>query len=456
MTSVLNLIRLLLAALLLTPVFFLNKEKAVFLFLRFAGPSFIKLGQLLSARPDLVGAPIANALGSFQDNLAPFCKKLVKKILANEFKEKLLTLDNQAEAKFDRKSDLPSYKKNFEDSFKQIFCEFDFEPVACASIAQVHRAKLCSGEMVAVKILRPKIHRIVARDIATVALVAFLSRFFFKSFNDFFVEIHKLLQQAAKYELNLLREAANGSQLRENLQKVNGFYVPKIFWHYSTTKVLVLEWIDGIRFSNSKAIHNSGFSLEKIASNLAISYFHQVYIDGFFHADMHPGNLLLMKNGDIAAIDFGIIGKIDRKTRFAIAQILMAFMQRDYLQAARLHIEAGLVGSEADLSDLALSCRIIGETVVGVDVRNISFAKLLANLIDMTFTHQMRVRPDLLLLQKTLLLVEGVGVELNPSLNMWDLARPWISEWAKNNIGFDYQMLDAAKNLLAKAKKFFL
>lgn len=441
MLPIFNIFRLFFAALLLAPVYFIAKERSIFIFLRFAGPSFVKLGQLLSTRPDLVGSKIANSLAKFQDDLGPFCEHELKKILQSEFG-------------YDANCQKPSSNQNFNINFAKIFAEFDYHPTASASIAQVHKAKLVSGELVAVKILRPRINQIVARDIATVVLVAAVAKIFSKFLGKFFAEIATLLKYTAKYELDLLREAANGSQLKENLREVKGFYVPKIFWQYSSRKVLVLEWIDGLKFSDIAAIKNSNANLGEISRNLAISYFHQVYVDGFFHADMHPGNLFLMKNGDIAAVDFGIIGKIDRKTRLAVAEILIGFLQRDYQKVAKIHIEAGFVSPQTNLIDLALSCRIIGETIVGLDVKNISFAKLLSNIIDMTFEHQMEVKADLFLLQKTLLLVEGVGVSLNPDLNMWDLARPWIKNWAKQHLGIDYKMLDIVRDLLAKAKKF--
>ena len=429
----------------LAPLYFVAPQKAIFFFLRFAGPSFIKLGQLLSARPDLVGAKTAASLAKFQDDLGPFCAHKLRKILQQEFGDSALS---------NKGCDQNSSQNSFSDNFSKIFAEFDFEAKASASIAQVHKAKLLSGEFVAVKILRPNIRKIVARDIATVDLIAKLVKIFSKFLGGFFSEIALLLKNTAKYELDLLREAAHGSQLKENLREVKGFYVPKIFWRFSSSQIMVSEWIDGIKFSDMAAIHSSGFDLSELSKNLAISYFHQVYVDGFFHADMHQGNLFLMKNGDIAAVDFGIIGKIDRKTRLAVAEILIGFLNRNYEKIAKIHLDAGFVSPKTNLTDLALSCRIIGETIVGLDVKDISFAKLLKNIIDLTFDHQMEVKADLLLLQKTLLLVEGVGVSLNKNLNMWDLARPWIQNWAKNHLGIDYKMLDLARNLADRFKDF--
>lgn len=426
MIPILNFFRLFALFLLCLPIYLFNKNKAVYYFLKFAGPSFIKLGQILSVRPDLVGEEMAIILSSFQDHLPPFSKSIVKEILAHEF-------GLQAET---------------------FFAEFNFTPVASASIAQVHKAKLKDGTVVAVKILRPQIAKIMNRDIRTLRLLIKIISCFSQYLAKSFLDIAHLLKQVSRDELDLLQEAANASRLKEELQNLEGFYVPKIFWKDSTSKVLVLEWLDGIPFSNSKAIAESTFDKKQIAKNFVISYFEQVYTHGFFHADMHPGNLFLLRSGDIAVVDFGIMGKIDKKTRIAIAEILIGFLQRDYKRVAEIHIEAGLVPTGTNVDDLALSCRKIGETIVGSSVKDISVARLLTNLIIMTRDYKMVTRPELLLLQKTLLLVEGVGMTLDPNLNIWDLARPWVKKWAKKNIGFDAKIRDSIFDLIALGRKF--
>lgn len=369
---------------------------------------------------------MAARLATFQDNVAPFCSKKVRQILEQEFGQ----------------------------NFEKIFAEFNYNAVASASIAQVHKAKLHDGKNVAVKILRPNIAKIVARDIATLKIlikfIAIFSKFLAKTFRD----IAELLKDVSRSELDLLQEAANSSKLREDLKDVKGFYVPQVFWEFSTSKILVIEWLDGIPFSNKTAIKNSLFDKKQIAQNLVISYFNQVYVYGFFHADMHPGNLFLLNNGDIGVVDFGIMGKIDKKTRLAVAEILIGFLNKDYQRVAQIHIDAGLVPASTNVDNLALSCRKIGETIVGSNVQDISIAKLLTNLIVMTRDYQMVTRPELLLLQKTLLLVEGVGVTLDPNLNIWDLARPWVKDWAKKNIGFDAKIRDAMIDLFELARKF--
>ena len=426
MIPILNLFRLFALFLLCLPIYLFNKNKAIYYFLKFAGPSFVKLGQILSVRPDLAGEEMAIILSSFQDRLPPFPQSIVKEILTREF-------GPQAE--------------NF-------FAEFNFTPVASASIAQVHKAKLKDGTDVAVKILRPQIAKIMNRDIRTLRLLIKIISCFSKYLAKSFLDVANLLKQVSRDELDLLQEAANASRLKEDLQGLEGFYVPKIFWKDSTSKVLVLEWLNGIPFSNSKAIAESTFDKKQIAKNFVISYFEQVYNHGFFHADMHPGNLFLLRNGDIGVVDFGIMGKIDKKTRIAIAEILIGFLQRDYKRVAEIHIEIGLVPPRTNIDDLALSCRKIGETIVGSSVKDISVAKLLTNLIIMTRDYKMVTRPELLLLQKTLLLVEGVGITLDPNLNIWDLARPWVKKWAKKNIGFDAKIRDSILDLIALGRKF--
>jgi len=230
--------------------------------------------------------------------------------------------------------------------------------------------------------------------------------------------------------------------LKENLSDFDGLYVPKIYFNLSTKRVLTTEWVDGIALSDKEKINKSNIDKVKAAENLVLGYFNQVYRDGFFHADMHHGNLFLLPDSRIALVDFGIFGIIDKKLRLAIAQILISFLKKDYWNVAKLHIEAGLIPKETNIEEFALQSRIIGETIIGKSVKNISFADLLAKLLEMTKKYNMKTNPELLLLQKTIMLVEGVGITLYPNLNIWDLARDWIKDWAKSNIGFDARIRD--------------
>lgn len=426
MIPIINFTRLLFLFLALLPLYFLKKKEAVYLFFKLAGPSFIKLGQILSVRSDLIGDEMAMVLSQFQDRMKPFSEDKLFKILNKEF------------------------ANNFDDIFKN----FDYQAVASASIAQVHKATLQNNQEVAVKILRPNIENIMRRDISTLKLLAVITKIFSPFLSKTFFDISELLYQTSRYELDLLHEAANGSKLRENLKNVQGFYVPQIFWKISSQKILVIEWLSGVAFSDKEAINNTKFDKKKIAENLVISYFNQVYADGFFHADMHPGNLFLLTNGDIGVVDFGIMGKIDRKLRIGLAEILISFLHKEYNRIAELHIELELVPANTNIDDLALSCRKIGEMIVDNDVKDISVAKLLTDLIKMTRDYKMATKPELLLLQKTLLLVEGVGVTLDKNLNMWELSRPWVKEWARTNIGFDAKIRDATIDIFKIIKKF--
>ncbi len=424
--SVINLLRLIFLFLLFATLYPFLKNRSIYFFLNFSGPSFIKLGQTLSTRPDLVGENLAKILSNFQDNVKPFGAKTVKKIL----------------------------QRNFGDDFDKIFSEFDYQAKASASIAQVHKARLKSGENVAIKILRPKIVQIMARDIATLGLiikiVAIFSKFLAGAFND----IRNVLKETSKIELNLMEEAQMAIRLKKNLQNVEGFYVPKIYTQHCSRQILVLEWLDGIAFSNKEKILATKFDKKVIAKNLVISYFSQAYRDGFFHADMHQGNLFLLENGDIGVVDFGIMGEIDRKTRVAIAEILLGYLNKDYEKVAKIHINAGLVPRDVNLLELTISCQKIGEKMVGNSVKEIPLTFILGQLIEMTQKYKMATRPELLLLQKTILLVEGVGLILDENLNIWELARPWVNDWAKKNISLDAKIRDFMVDFVSAVKKF--
>ena len=214
-----------------------------------------------------------------------------------------------------------------------------------------------------------------------------------------------------------------------------------------------MEWIDGIAFSDKEKIKKIPFDKKKIAKNLIICYFHQIYLDGFFHADMHPGNLFLTKYGDIAIVDFGIIGVIDHKTRVAVAEIFINYLKKDYKKVAKIHIDNGLVPASTSLIDFSLSCRIIGESIVDLSIKQISLVKLIDLLIKTTKKHNMKVRSEFLLMQKAMMLVEGIGMDLDADLNIWDIARPWMSEWIVKNISFDAKIRDYILELSKILKK---
>lgn len=434
-SSFFNLFRLLLLALIGLLLYPIIRKRALYYFLRAAGPSFIKLGQALSVRPDLVGEKTAVVLSRFHDSLPPFSKRKVKAILKREF------------------------------NGRKLFVGFNYTPIASASVAQVHQATIelvnKKTELVAVKFLRPNIRKIVQRDIRTLKLIAKISALVGAGFAaKFLADIALLLDDTARSELDLTREARNALRLKNNLAHQPQIHIPEVYQGLSTPDVLVLEWISGVPFSNPKKLRSRikelGLSKVDVARNLVNSYFHQVYVDGFFHADTHPGNLFLTNDGKIALVDFGIMGVIDKTTRLAVAQILIGFLEHDYQKVAEVHVEAGLVPANTDIYELAQDCKQIGELVVGNSVKNISLATLLLKLIEMTSAHKMVVRPELLLLQKTLLLIEGVGMMIDENLNMWVLAQPFVKKWARHHLGFDARIRDYFEGFmkLIKSAKF--
>ncbi len=424
MISVLNLLRLALLFLLYLLLYPVLRKKSVFLFLDAAGPSFIKLGQALATRPDLIGESMASILSRFQDKVRPFDSKLSAKILSKEIGM----------------------------NYRDIFVEFSKDPVASASIAQVHKAKLDDGSDVAVKILRPNIDKTVKRDIATLSLIIKVVSLFSKDLAHGLGDVAKVLKNTSSTELDLTREAANAVRLKKNMMSSKGFYVPKVFTRLTSKKVLVTEWIDGIPFSDHKAILESNFDKKEVAKSLVVNYFNQAYRDGYFHADMHHGNLFLMKNGDIAVVDFGIMCEINKRLRIAIAEMLIAYLDHDYSRVAKIHVEAGLIPKDVNIYDLELTCQKIGERMVGESIKDISLAKLLTDLIEMTARYKMSTQPELLLLQKTILLVEGVGVMLDHELNIWTIAQPWVRQWAVKNISFDAKIRDAVVDFVTAVK----
>lgn len=403
----------------ITPFNKIKGEKLV-LALQKMGPSFIKLGQTLSTRPDIIGEDIATQLSSLQDNISPFPSKIAIQIIENELGKKL----------------------------EEIFLDFSFAPVAAASIAQVHKAITLDGKKVAVKILRPNIKKQLNRDIKLFKLLAkFINILKPRLKADKIVEI---LENTIKFELDFRLEAASASELRDNFQDSQEFYIPEIFWQYTSQKILVTEWIEGISIYDIDALKAAGFDLTDICKKFAISFFNQAFRDGFFHADMHPGNLFIDAKGRIAAVDFGIMGRMDKKTRIYIAEILRGFLNRDYKYVAKIHFDAGYVPATESQEQFTLALRSIGEPIIGQPLNKISVAKLLAQLFQITEDFNMETQPQLLLLQKTMVLVEGVGSMLNKDLNMWELAEPWIAKWAKNNLGFDAKIIELVKDLLEK------
>lgn len=385
------------------------------------GPIYIKFGQTLSTRPDLVGIEVAESLKYLQDNLPAFSSEIVKNRIEERFNQKI----------------------------SEIFASFEDTPVAAASIAQVHKAQLKSGELVAVKILRPNIAQKYEEDITFLEYGAeLITRFLRKAKRLKPKEVMAVFRQSMNLELNLRAEAAAASRILDNFIDDTSLHIPKIYWHLTGNDIITLEWIDGVSIYDRNAIEKMGFDPKDIAAKIAVIFFNQAYRDGFFHADLHPGNILVRKDGKIALVDFGIIGILAESDRLAIAEILYAFLKRDYKLVAEVHHRAGYIPKDTNLEYFAQSCRAIAEPIIGLAIKNISIGNLLAQLFNVTEEYGMETQPQLLLLQKTMVVVEGIGQSLDPDINMWQLAEPWIKKWAAKN-------LSPEAKLLRIIKKFF-
>lgn len=372
------------------------------------GPAFIKLGQALSTRPDIIGDRLAEDLSKLQDRLPPFPSTIAKQIIEKEAGKKI----------------------------SEIFKNFDEQPAAAASIAQIHFAKDLNGNEVAVKILRPNIEARFFRDIN---LLYWISRLINKKLPRYrrlkFDQIISSLAQTSKIEMDLLYEAAAADELAKNFADDEDIRIPKIYWQNSTSRVLILERFYGISIDETKKLESSGLDLNTILKKSANIFLKQTLRDGFFHADMHPGNVLVDKNGKICVFDFGIMGRIDRKNRVFLAELLLGFLNRDYQKIADIHFDAGIVpqGQSRDL--FAQACRSIGEPIFDLPQNQISIAKLLQKLFKVTENFKMEAQPQLVLLQKTMMMAEGIGRKLNPNINFWELSRDLIEEWGRENLG---------------------
>ncbi|MEZ5691067.1 MAG: 2-polyprenylphenol 6-hydroxylase [Rickettsiales bacterium] len=392
------------------------------------GPTFIKLGQALSTRSDLIGEDIANDLSGLRDKLPAFPSDVAKRTVEEEF-------------------GLP---------LTEIFTKFDENPVAAASIAQVHKAITKDRKTVAVKILRPNIEKAFARDLE---LFFWAARIVEKRVHGLRrlkpVEVVRIFKETVFFELDLRFEAAAATEMANNIAKhEKGLSVPDIDWQKTSRRVLVMDWVDGIPFSDMERIKNSGFDNNEILAKAARSLFSQVFKDGFFHADLHPGNLFLDKNGDLVAIDFGIMGRLDIGSRIYIAEILYGFMQADYQAVADMHFDAGYVPANKSRDAFRQACMAVAHPIMGKPLNEISIAALLGQMFAIAAEFEMEVQPQLLLMQKTMMVAEGVGRMLNPNLNMWELATPLIDDWTKDNFGMKARIRDVGMSSREIIRKF--
>jgi len=377
------------------------------------GPSFIKLGQILSTRADLLGDDIAADLARLQDRLPPFSGNEARRLIETEFGQDLDTM----------------------------FAEFDETAIAAASIAQVHFARTTDGNEVAVKVLRPGIARAFARDIDLLMWLAGLIERTQPGLRRLKpVEIVRTLAQSVEIEMDLRFEAAAASELAENFAGDPTYRVPKVDWLRTGRTVLTTERVSGIRIDDREAILAAGHRIDDVMAKAANAFFNQVFRDGFFHADQHPGNMFVDAGGAIAVVDFGIMGRLDRTTRYFLADMLLGFLSGDYRRVAEVHFAAGYVPKGNSVGAFTQACRSIGEPILGRPLHEISLARLLAQLFRVTEQFEMETQPQLLLLQKTMVLAEGVGRRLDPDVNIWEMARPLVEAWMRDNRGPEAQL----------------
>lgn len=390
------------------------------------GPSFVKLGQVLSVRPDIVGLDLAADLGRLRDRLPPFPTAEAEAAIAAEFGA----------------------------GSAQLYASFAPEPVAAASIAQVHFAETADGEKVAVKILRPGIEAAFARDLALFAWLADLAETHWPGGARLRPrDAVATVADAVAIELDLRLEAAAASELAENFAGDDILLVPKVDWQRTGRRVLTLARIEGIPIEDREALLAAGIDLKETARRVIRVFLAQALRDGYFHADMHHGNLFVGADGRLELVDFGIMGRLDMATRRFMAEMLGAFLTGQWRRAAEVHFEAGYVPADRSVDAFAQACRSIGEPILGKPVAEISIGRLLAQLFQITETFGMRTQPHLLLLQKTMVTVEGVARHLDPEINFWDAARPEIEAWAAQNMGAEARLREAASQGLAAARR---
>ena len=391
------------------------------------GTTFIKLGQFLATRPDIIGEEISKDLEKLQDKVPAFDLYDAKKIIKKEIGEK-------------------QFNNIIEIS----------EPIAAASIAQVHIAKIKNEnqeKQVAVKILRPDIEKLFNEELDALMLFAYIiENTIPKSKRLKLVEVVHFLREITNIEMDLRFEAAAANELYENTEQDHGFNVPKIYWNYTTKKILTLDKVEGISIREHDKLKNLGVDLKKLAENLIQHFLKQAVRDGFFHGDMHQGNLFVDNKGNIIPVDFGIMGRLDKNNRKFLAEILYGFIKRDYVKVAEVHFQAGLVPQDASKEEFAQALRSVGEPIFGQTIKDISGGNLLAQLFEITEKFNMATQPSLLLLQKNMVVVEGVARKLFPETNIWEVSRPVLENWLKN-IKSPKSTIDTALNTSAEIIK---
>jgi ubiquinone biosynthesis protein len=384
------------------------------------GPSYVKLGQFLATRPDLVGKQLAKDLTSLQDRMPPFPLDQAKAVIAAELGQ----------------------------SFDALFDDFG-PPVAAASIAQVHRAKLKGGTAeVAVKILRPDIEQRFRRDLDSFYLAARLAERHIPSSKRLRpVAFVDTLAASVKEEMDLRMEASAAAELAELTKNDEGFRVPRIEWELTAKRILTSDWIDAIPMRDPEALKAAGHDPARLATALIGHFLTQALRDGFFHADMHQGNLFVDSKGNIVAVDFGIMGRLDPLMRRFMADVLYGFLQRDYRAIAEAHFAVGIVSPDRSVDAFAQALRSVGERVFGRPASEISTARLLQQLFEITDMFGMQMQPQLVWLQKTMVVVEGVARDLDPAHNIWESSRPVVEKWMRATLSPEHRIREAAEGV---------
>jgi ubiquinone biosynthesis protein len=388
------------------------------------GPSYIKLGQFLATRPDIIGAKRAFQLKVLQDSLPAFDDKVARAIVERELGKPV----------------------------SELFSSFG-PAIAAASIAQVHKAVTSEGKTVAVKILRPDVERRFGNDIASFGFAArMIERLSAEGRRLRPVSAVAMLKDSMTLELDLRMEASALSEIGENATDDPGFRVPEVDWTRSAKRVLTTEWIDGTPMADVPALRAKGYDLNALADTVIQSFLRHAIRDGFFHADMHQGNLIVDPKGTLVALDFGITGRLSEGDRLFLAEILYGFITRDYFRIAQVHFDAGYVPDTQEVNSFAQALRAIGEPIMGLPADQISMGRLITQLFEVTEQFQMQAQPQLLLLQKTMVVAEGVARTLNPNLNMWKAGEPVVRHWIERKLGPLGKIEQAGGSVLSLAR----
>lgn len=374
--------------------------------LKSLGPAFVKLGQALATRPDIVGVELANELAQLHDKMEPFSfEKIEKSIMAETGKE-----------------------------IKDLFKSFHKVPIAAASISQVHKGLTFENEVVAVKILRPGVEKAIFSDLRFFKWCANFLSSIDKEFA--FLRLSKavdIFEELTKNEMDLRLEAAAANELDENFKNDDRFVVPKVFWELTTKRMLVTSWIDGIKINDLDRLRSGKYNIETITKNSAEAFFLQVFRDGFFHADMHPGNVFIIPNGQIVPVDFGIMGRLKVSDRVFLARLLKSILEHNFLKVAKLHVDKGILPPDKSIESFAQEIRSISTPILNKKLGQISLGNLLGELFSLASKWKLSIQPQFLLLQKTMVMAEGIGRQLNPDTDMWVMSKPLVNDWLSSN-----------------------